>query len=349
MQLPSDPVTSTSLLRSAVEQANDSVIITGNQLDPPGPKILYVNPAFTDITGYTPQDVRGKTPRLLQGPLTEPWVVRRLRTHLENGEPFEGEAINYRKDGTPFVNHWSIAPVRDGSGIITHWVSVQRDVTDRRQMSERMLEVQERERHDTAREIHDELGGLLASLQMTLNRVRLQSDRASAARAPLDDLESQIESLSSVVRSLTDQASPQVLRDFGLSEALSELVTDLGASWNLQITLHNELGPGNQLSPLLEHVVYRVLQEALSNVGRHADAEEVELLLQKTDGQLRLRIVDDGTGFDPETDIDRGAHYGLTSIRERVEKLNGTLDLCTARGEGTRITITLPPILASHL
>ena len=349
MQLPSDPVKNTSLLRSAVEQANNSVIITGNRLDPPGPRILYVNPAFTDITGYAPEDVRGKTPRLLQGPLTEPWVLRRLREHLENGDPFEGEAINYRKDGTPFVNHWSIAPVRDDSGIITHWVSVQRDVTDRRQMSERMLEVQERERHNTAREIHDELGGLLASLQMTLNRVRLRADQESPARAPLDELESQIDSLSSVVRSLTDQASPQVLRDFGLSEALSELIADLEASWNFKITLRNDLAPDNQLSPLLEHMIYRVLQDALSNVGRHAHAEQVELLLHNTDGQLRLRIVDDGTGFDPETDVDRGAHYGLASIKERVEKLNGTLDLHTVRGEGTRITVTLPSILASHL
>jgi PAS domain S-box-containing protein len=349
MQLPSDARTQTSVLRSAVEQANDSVIVTGAQLDPPGPKILYVNPAFTDITGYAAEDVRGRTPRLLQGPLTEPWVLRRLRTRLENGDSFEGEAINYRKDGTPFVNHWSIAPVRDEVGVITHWVSVQRDVTERRQMSERMLKVQERERHDTAREIHDELGGLLTSLQMTLNRVRLRADQQSPTHPPLDELESQIESLSSVVRSLTDQASPRVLRDFGLSEALSQLVSSLGSSWDLQITLHNELSPEDRLSPLLEHMIYRVLQEALLNVRRHADAEEVELLLHKTDGQLHLRVVDDGTGFDPENDVDREAHYGLTSMKDRVEKLNGTLDLRTARGEGTRISITLPPILASRL
>ena len=128
------------LLTSALENAHDSVVITGPHLDEPGPEILYVNPAFTALTGYALDEVVGKTPRILQGPDTDRAVLDRLRARLERGEPFAGETINYRKDGSPFVMNWDVAPIRDAAGIPTHWVATQRDVTERRRAEERLRE-----------------------------------------------------------------------------------------------------------------------------------------------------------------------------------------------------------------
>lgn len=120
------------LLGSAVEQANESVMITEAELDAPGPRIVFVNPAFTRMTGYTSEQVIGQTPRVLQGPGTDRAVLARLRHELERGEVFEGEAINYRQDGSAFALEWQIAPLRAASGKVTHYLAIQRDVTERK-------------------------------------------------------------------------------------------------------------------------------------------------------------------------------------------------------------------------
>lgn len=121
------------LLETAVLHSNESILITDAQLENPGPAIVYVNPAFTHITGYTPEEVLGKNPRFLQGPKTERAVLDRLRRQCAVGEIFHGEAINYRKDGREFYLEWSIAPVRDEHGAITHFVAIQFDATERKQ------------------------------------------------------------------------------------------------------------------------------------------------------------------------------------------------------------------------
>lgn len=124
-----DPCDWPRLLQTCVDQAYNAVVITDARLDPPGPEILYVNPAFERMTGYAQDEVIGLNPRFLQGPATERPVLDRLRHSLEHGESVENRAVNYRKDGTPFHLEWSVAPVRDDAGTITHFVAVQRDIT----------------------------------------------------------------------------------------------------------------------------------------------------------------------------------------------------------------------------
>ena len=119
------------LLGSAVEQAMESILITDAEIDLPGPQIVFVNPAFTRMTGYSAEDVIGKTPRILQGPRTHRAVLDRLRNNIQRGEEFGGTTINYRKDGSEFHIEWHLAPLRDAHGKITHFVSVQRDISER--------------------------------------------------------------------------------------------------------------------------------------------------------------------------------------------------------------------------
>ena len=122
------------LFRQIVEQAKDGILVTeAAPLDAPGPRIEYVNPAFEALSGYEAEEIRGRTPRILQGPETDPSVLASLREALEAGEAWEGETINYRKDQTPYRLRWSIAPIRGRNGEIEHWLSVQRDVTELRE------------------------------------------------------------------------------------------------------------------------------------------------------------------------------------------------------------------------
>lgn len=121
------------LLAAAVEHAEDSILITSTNLTAPGPEIVFVNKAFTKMTGYSAEDVLGRSPRMLQGPKTDRSVLERLLDNLQDGQIFFGEAINYRKDGTEFYNEWHIEPIRDSANQVSHYLAIQRDVTERKQ------------------------------------------------------------------------------------------------------------------------------------------------------------------------------------------------------------------------
>src|SRR5262245_6840676 len=103
-------------LETAIAQAKEAVLITSAELDPPGPEILFVNPAFSEMTGYSQEEVLCKTPRILQGPKSDRAMLQRLRETLSRGEPFSGETINYHKDGSEYYVEWDITPIRTGSG-----------------------------------------------------------------------------------------------------------------------------------------------------------------------------------------------------------------------------------------
>lgn len=107
------------------------MLVTDTQLEPPGPKILFVNPAFCKMTGYTKEDLIGKTPRMLQGPLTNRKIMRDLKRSLTQGKDFSGETINYKKDGSPYHVEWRISVIRDLSGNILCFISIQRDITEK--------------------------------------------------------------------------------------------------------------------------------------------------------------------------------------------------------------------------
>lgn len=137
------------LLARATHVARNAICITDADLDAPGPRILYVNPAFEQMTGWSRDEVLGRDPRFLQGPRSDRAVLDRLRADLGAGRPFQGETYNYRKDGTPFRMSWRIAAVRDTTGRVTHYVAAQDDVTNIRQAEDLLRDHAEDLEHDT--------------------------------------------------------------------------------------------------------------------------------------------------------------------------------------------------------
>ena len=123
------PSLNNPLLQVAVEQSFNAVMVTSADLDGTGPLIEYCNAALCAMTGYSAHELIGQSPRMLQGPQTDPLVLRRLRECLHAGRYFEGSTINYRKNGEAYHLEWNISPVCDSSGKVQHFVSVQRDIT----------------------------------------------------------------------------------------------------------------------------------------------------------------------------------------------------------------------------
>jgi PAS domain S-box-containing protein len=112
-----------ALLHVLAENSFDSVLITDASSEG---KIIYANKSFKKLTGHDPSEVIGKTPRILQGPGTDSKVIARLSDALKSGGKFEGKAINYKKDGTPFIMYWRVLPIKVGKEI-TAWVAIQRE------------------------------------------------------------------------------------------------------------------------------------------------------------------------------------------------------------------------------
>ncbi len=130
-----------ALLRTSIEGTSEGVIITDAKLDLPGPRILYVNPAFARMTGYSSDELVGQSPRILQGPDTDRAALRRLRSALTEGQAFSDETLNYRKDGTTYTVEWRVTPVHDAQGQITHFVALQRDITERKRVASVLAKV----------------------------------------------------------------------------------------------------------------------------------------------------------------------------------------------------------------
>src|SRR4030095_3158619 len=138
------------LLKTAIEHSNEPVIIMTARLEPPGPEIVFVSPAFTKMTGYAPEDVIGKTPHILQGPETDRSILRQLCEDCLAGEVFHGEMINYRKDRSEIYLEWTVGPVRNDGGEVTHFAAAQRDLTERRRGEEEL-----RKREEELRSLFD--------------------------------------------------------------------------------------------------------------------------------------------------------------------------------------------------
>ena len=155
------------LLESVVVNATEGVMITDCEVAEPGPRILYVNESFTRVTGYRLEDVEGRSPRLLQGPLTDKRPLGMVRAAMVQGKPVQVELLNYRKDGTPFWNEMDIVPIADGKGAFSHCIALQRDVTERKRI--------ENEIQRYARELKQKNQALVAALAAAKESTELKS------------------------------------------------------------------------------------------------------------------------------------------------------------------------------
>jgi diguanylate cyclase (GGDEF)-like protein/PAS domain S-box-containing protein len=128
-----------NLLEICIEHLNDAILITeAEPINSPGPRIVWANKAFYQLTGYTPDEIIGQSPRILQGPESDRAAIDKIRVALEKWQSIRVELLNYRKDGSTYWNEFEIVPVANVKGWYTHWVSVQRDITERKQIQQQI-------------------------------------------------------------------------------------------------------------------------------------------------------------------------------------------------------------------
>ena len=211
-----------------------------------------------------------------------------------------------------------------------------------------LLLAQEAERRRIARELHDDVLQRIASLAMRLAGVRQTVPDTETARAELLLLEREVAELSNTVRRLSHGLHPVILEDLGLSAALERYVAQFRAHWSASVTFELR-GPEPVPASGTALVLYRIAQEALRNVTKHATVGPVTVTLTSDAGELCLSVQDSGPGFNPAENRHRG--LGLTSMRERTELLGGTFELRSGPGVGTTIVARVPEVpapLTSH-
>jgi two-component system, NarL family, sensor histidine kinase DevS len=208
-----------------------------------------------------------------------------------------------------------------------------------RETVDAILEAQEAERSRIARELHDETGSALTAVLLGLAAVDAAAtlpDVRQASTALRETARNTLENVSHLAFALR----PSALDEFGLVPALKDLSSDLERKGGPKVELEIDLPAGARLPAKLETIVFRITQEALTNVVKHAEADSVHVILSGRTRSVSLVIQDDGRGFSRAQLPDGG--FGLVGMRERVASVNGALDIESAHGVGTRLTVELP-------
>lgn len=211
----------------------------------------------------------------------------------------------------------------------------------RREVLAEIVDAQEAERARIARDLHDDVGQALTSVLLgigLIGRALGTEPRVDEARDRVEDLRDVVADALDRTRQLAFDLRPTVLDDIGLVPTLERLAGDLAGRTGLAVEIGNEL-PDERLARPVETVLYRVVQEALTNVARHAHASTARVALTRRRDSVRAVISDDGRGFDT---VDGTRHVGIDGMAERARLVGGDLDIASAVGAGTRVTLEIP-------
>jgi signal transduction histidine kinase len=209
-------------------------------------------------------------------------------------------------------------------------------------LSAKLLEVQEDERRSIARELHDEIGQALTAIKVELAVAQRAIEGAGGASNALSDVRSIADGVLHSVRDLSHLLHPALLDDMGLVAAVESHLKGFARRHDIRTDLLHE-GLDDRLTPETEAAAYRIIQEALTNVAKHAHATSCRVYLQRLTNTVLVTVEDDGLGFDPaDARSADGSHgLGLVGIRERAARLHGTVQIESGRGKGTRLTVEL--------
>jgi PAS domain S-box-containing protein len=302
---------------------------------------LYVSPQIESKLGYTQAEWTADPGLWIERihPDDRDRVCDEKQRLRESGKPTRTLYRLIARDGTLISCRDEAVLVHDEAG--RQWVEgVIVDVSEAqeaRALSAHLVAVQESERRRIARELHDDLGQMLTGLNFVLQMV---AETDGQARGSVAEARGLVGELMNRVRELSHELRPSMLDDFGLLPTLNSMFARYTKQTQVQVHFEHR-GIDARLAPEVETTAYRVLQEALTNVARHAQVREVRVQLWSDGAMLHLQIHDAGPGFDVASTLGNGSGSGLLGMRERVSLLDGEMTL-QSDAEGTRITVHLP-------
>jgi PAS domain S-box-containing protein len=360
------------LLQSVVVNTNDAVVITEAQpIGEPGPNIIYVNEAFTRITGYSLEEVLGKTPRILQGAKTSRAELDKVWTALARWETVTVQVINYRKDGSEFWNEFSVVPVADQTGWYTHWISVQRDITGRKRLDEIRMAL-ERERELSvlktrffsmaSHEFRTPLSTALVAAQL-LENCQDEWDNSSKRLRNLQRIQLSVKNMVQMLDDILTinraetgklEFNPKLL---DLEEFCGDFVEEMRLSTDERHTLsfvcQGKAVPASADERLLRSILSNLLLNAIKyspeggNVHLSLEFKSDTVILQVKDRGIGIPLADQKQLFEPfhrgkNVKSIPGTGLGLVVVKKCVDLHQGHINITTEVGIGTTCAIALP-------
>ncbi len=323
--------------RNFVETARD-VIYTLS----PDATITSLNPVFETITGWSRTEWLGKSFAPIVHPDDLARAVAVFQAVLAGQVPPTFELRILKRSGGHVPGEFMTTPLTR-EGRIVGVLGVARDITDRKLAEEALLhlnEALEEENKRIAHALHDEAGQLLASVHIVLADISRELPPATAQR--LEEVRGLLNKIEEQLRHLSHELRPTILDDLGLQPALEFLADGVSKRTGLRISVDGTRG--TRLPAVTETALYRIVQEALTNVTKHAQATRVEISFSREGRVLRCAVRDDGVGFSVPTTLSRRGHpgLGLIGIQERLSAIGGSLSIVSTPGAGTELLITVP-------
>jgi PAS domain S-box-containing protein len=336
--------------RQIVQDANDAIVSADGSYT-----IVMANPAAAALFGTTVEAMIGSPlARFVESAKAEP---EELLDYFRAGSGRAGRrstdyaVTGLRADGQRFPIEGSISRANEGTPFYT---VIMRDVSERkrvqekltrshdqlRQLSAALQTIREEERTHIARELHDDLGQILASLRMDLTLLQQADGTSEDSLRLMAGMEQNLLTAIASLRRIATNLRPRALDEGGLYFALKGLADDFVERYNIPTTLladEAEL----RLADGASTAIFRIVQEALTNIARHAQATAVTMNLFRSNSDLLITIRDDGRGIRPE-DMEKAESLGLIGMRERVWALNGEISVSSDEPPGTRIDIVVP-------
>ncbi len=306
------------------------------------------------LFGYTPDEAIGQPVTMLMPPERvneEAGILARVQA----GEYTEHyETVRRHKDGTALDISLTVSPVTDASGRIIGASKIARDITERRrteaairdrEIMQRLVETQEAERHRIARDLHDHLGQQLTALRLKLESVRAMCGDNAELIDEVNEMQKFAARLDLDINYLAWELRPTELDQLGLQDALRSFVREWSQTYGIAADFHSTVNIDGRLHADLETNLYRIVQEALNNILKHAKATTVSVLLDERGDRIVLIIEDNGDGFEPKSTAKNGSSgkgLGLIGMRERTALLGGAMEIESRPGDGTTIYARVP-------
>jgi PAS domain S-box-containing protein len=325
--------------------------------DPREQRVLYVSPAYEQIWGRSPETIY-RDIRCFAGfihPDDRRRALAAFERQIRNGERFQEEYRILRPDGAVRWIWDRSFPILDEAGAVYRFVGIAEDITDRKLVEQELQrsfeqlralaagleKVREEERTRVAREIHDELGQALTAIKIELSWLGRRNPADGQQAKRVDSILALVDDTIGSVRRISTELRPGVLDDLGLVAAIEWASRDFERRTGTTCVLDL---PETNLRADRETAtaIFRIFQETLTNVARHAQASRVRIRMREEQRMLLLEIQDNGIGFDKEESGSHSVSLGILGMRERALLAGGTLDFESAPGQGVTVRVRIP-------